>query len=96
MKLICHSFSFCLSGPYIGSQIRTLAVDLVGVLVASEWSRDKGWRYYKRPGVEDFLKQANELGFEVVVYSPVSQSLADPILDKIDPQRQLITARLYR
>jgi mitochondrial import inner membrane translocase subunit TIM50 len=93
--LLCAS-STSPSGPYVGPQLRTLVIDLPGVIMYSEWSRDKGWRYYKRPGVEDFLKTANQLGWEVVVYTPSSQMLGDPILDKIDPQRQLVSFRLYK
>lgn len=85
-----------IAGPYIGPQIRTLVLDLSGVLLHAEWSRNQGWKYWKRPGVEEFLKAANQLGWEVVVYTPSTQMFGDPLLDKIDPQRNLIFARLYK
>lgn len=36
--------------------LRTLVLDLDEVLVHSDWTRARGWRTFKRPGVEDFLK----------------------------------------
>lgn len=31
-------------------------LDLDGVLVKSDWNRERGWRTFKRPGVDAFLK----------------------------------------
>lgn len=36
-------------------RVPTLVIDLDEVLVKSDWKRGRGWRVYKRPGVEDFL-----------------------------------------
>jgi hypothetical protein len=31
-------------------------LDLDGVLVKSDWNRERGWRTFKRPGTDAFLK----------------------------------------
>lgn len=37
--------------------VRTLVLDLDDTLVHSDWTRGRGWRTFKRPGAEDFLRQ---------------------------------------
>ncbi|CCC67238.1 hypothetical protein NCAS_0A06800 [Naumovozyma castellii] len=49
----------------------------------------------KRPGVEEFLKRVGEL-FEVVVFTASVARYGDPLLDILDPGRQLIHHRLFR
>ena len=48
--------------------VPTLVLDLDGVLVHSDWTRGRGWRTFKRPGVEDFLKRMAPY-YEIVVYT---------------------------
>ena len=48
--------------------VPTLVLDLDDVLVHSEWTRGRGWRTFKRPGVEDFLKRMAPY-YEMVVYT---------------------------
>ena len=43
------------SGPQ-AQFTRTLVLDLDDVLIKSDWNRERGWRVFKRPGVEAFLK----------------------------------------
>lgn len=38
--------------------VRTLVLDLDDTLIHSDWTRGRGWRTFKRPGAEDFLRQA--------------------------------------
>lgn len=47
-----------------------------------------GWRTFKRPGVEDFI-QAMAQYYELVVYTSQLPTYADPILDRLDPQRMI-------
>ena len=68
--------------------VRTLVLDLDDVLVHSDWSRARGWRTFKRPGAEDFLRTMSQF-YEVVVYTSQLPTYADPILDRLDPQRYI-------
>lgn len=74
--------------------VRTLVLDLDDLLVHSDWTRGRGWRTFKRPGAEDFLKQMAQL-YEIVVYTHALPTYADPILDRLDPSRYIVY-RLYR
>lgn len=64
--------------------MRTLVLDLDNTLVHSDWTRGRGWRTFKRPGVDDFLKQMAQM-YEIVVYTAALPTYADPILDRLDP-----------
>ena len=74
--------------------VRTLVLDLDDLLVHSDWTRGRGWRTFKRPGAEDFLKQMAQL-YEIVIYTHALPTYADPILDRLDPSRYIVY-RLYR
>ncbi|KAL0056024.1 hypothetical protein WJX82_006808 [Trebouxia sp. C0006] len=80
--------------PQGASHVRTLVLDLDDLLVHSDWTRGRGWRTFKRPGAEDFLKQMAQL-YEIVLYTHALPTYADPILDRLDPSR-FIVYRLYR
>ena len=67
--------------PPHATHVRTLVLDLDDVLVHSHWTRGRGWRTFKRPGVDDFLKGAAQY-YEVVVYTSQLPTYADPILDR--------------
>ena len=69
-------------------------LDLDGVLVKSDWTRERGWRTFKRPGVEAFLKHMSQY-YELVVYTEQLATYGEPILERLDPQR-FISYRLYR
>ena len=34
-------------------------LDLDDTLIHSDWTRGRGWRTFKRPGAEDFLRQVH-------------------------------------
>lgn len=74
--------------------VRTVVLDLDDMLVHSDWTRGRGWRTFKRPGADDFLRQLVS-HFELVVYTSQLPTYADPILDRLDPHR-FIQFRLYR
>ncbi|KDD72284.1 NLI interacting factor-like phosphatase, partial [Helicosporidium sp. ATCC 50920] len=80
--------------PPAARHVKTLVLDLDGVLVHSDWTRERGWRTFKRPGVEDFLGTMAQY-YELVIYTSQLPTYADPILDRLDPQR-LVQYRLYR
>ena len=80
--------------PPHARHVKTLVLDLDGVLVHSHWTRGRGWRTFKRPGAEDFLRELSQY-YELVVYTAALPTYADPILDRLDPGR-LIQYRLYR
>ncbi len=100
---ICSHASFfacaALKGAHVSvicscRHVRTLVLDLDDLLVHSDWTRGRGWRTFKRPGAEDFLKQMAQL-YEIVLYTHALPTYADPILDRLDPSR-FIVYRLYR
>ena len=72
------------SGCLCCRHVRTLVLDLDNTLVHSDWTRGRGWRTFKRPGVDDFLKQMAQM-YEIVVYTAALPTYADPILDRLDP-----------
>ncbi|CAM6073453.1 unnamed protein product [Sphagnum tenellum] len=74
--------------------IFTLVLDLNETLVHSDWKRDRGWRTFKRPGVEAFLEQLAQY-YELVVYSDQLSFYVDPVLERLD-QKGCIRARLSR
>ncbi|XP_055823859.1 mitochondrial import inner membrane translocase subunit TIM50-like [Solanum dulcamara] len=72
----------------------TIVLDLSETLVYSDWKRERGWRTFKRPGVEDFLEYLAQF-FEIVVYSDQQNMYVDPIIDRLD-SKQCIRYRLSR
>jgi len=82
--------------PHIVPLVRTLALDLEDTIVHSEYRRDRGWLTFKRPGVEELLKAAYNLGYEVVLYTDADHMTADPVMERLDPGRQYVPFRLFR
>lgn len=74
--------------------IKTLVLDLEGLLVHKEWTRAKGWQVYKRPGVQDFLYNLAH-HYELVIYTDEPSMYADPIINRLDPY-QAVTYKLFR
>lgn len=63
----------------------TLVLDLNETLIYSDWKRDRGWRTFKRPGVDAFLEHLAQL-CEIVVYSDHLNMYVDPVVDMLDPK----------
>ena len=80
--------------PHLQGTVRTLVLDLDDLLVHSDWARSRGWRVFKRPGVEDFLKQMSQY-YEIVIYTSQLSTYAEPIIDRLDKERY-VSYRLYR
>lgn len=74
--------------------VRTLVLDLNDVLIHADWKRERGWRSFKRPGVEEFLQTAGRY-YELVLYTDQQSTYVDPILDRIDSHKHIMY-RLYR
>ena len=72
----------------------TLVLDLEKTLVSSSWDRQKGWRHAKRPGVDKFLLDMAQY-YEIVLYSPSIDGIADPVVNELDKQG-CIMHRIYR
>ncbi|OIT08482.1 PREDICTED: mitochondrial import inner membrane translocase subunit TIM50-like [Nicotiana attenuata] len=72
----------------------TLVLDLSETLVYSDWTRERGWRTFKRPGVEAFLEHLAQC-YEIIVYSDQQNMYVDPIIDRLD-SKQCIRYRLSR
>lgn len=72
----------------------TLVLDLSETLVYSDWKRERGWRTYKRPGVDAFLEHLAQF-YEIVVYSDQLNVYVDPIIERLD-QKGCIRYRLSR
>jgi len=54
--------------------VQTLVLDLDDLLVHSHWTRGRGWRTFKRPGVEDFIKHMGQF-YEIVVFTDQASPL---------------------
>ncbi|MCL7039978.1 hypothetical protein MKW94_005715, partial [Papaver nudicaule] len=54
--------------PAEAPHVMTLVLDLNETLVHSDWKRERGWRTFKRPGVEAFLEHLAQF-YEIVVFS---------------------------
>ncbi|KAF3327482.1 mitochondrial import inner membrane translocase subunit TIM50 [Carex littledalei] len=72
----------------------TLVLDLQETLIYSDWRRERGWRTFKRPGLEAFLERLAKF-YEIVVYSDQLPMFVDPVIDRLD-QKGCIRYRLSR
>ena len=72
----------------------TLVMDLDDTLILSDWTRERGWRVFKRPGADDFIKHMAQF-YEVIVYSDQMSTYVDPIVERLDPNH-FLAGRLYR
>ncbi|CAN0915808.1 Mitochondrial import inner membrane translocase subunit TIM50 [Linum grandiflorum] len=61
----------------------TLVLDLNETMIYSDWTRERGWRTFKRPGVDDFLQHLAKF-FEIVIYSDQLSMYVDPVVDRLD------------
>jgi len=73
----------------------TLVLELTDLLVHPEWTYSTGWRFKKRPGVDQFLEQVGPPLFEIVVYTAEQGMIAFPIINTLDPNGYIMY-RLFR
>ena len=82
--------------PHLQNITYTLVLDLDETIICSDWLRKRGWRTFKRPGVDEFIDRMGQM-YELVVYTPTLFTYANPILDRLDPKGYIPqTHRLYR
>ncbi|VFQ82501.1 unnamed protein product [Cuscuta campestris] len=72
----------------------TIVLDLNETLIYSDWKRDRGWRTFKRPGVDAFLEHLAQF-YEIVVYTDQQGMYVDPVVERLDP-KHCIRFRLSR
>ncbi|KAK8705925.1 hypothetical protein V6N13_049510 [Hibiscus sabdariffa] len=68
--------------------IFTLVLDLNETLLYTDWKRDRGWRTFKRPGVDAFLEHMAKF-YEIVVYSDQMNMYVDPVCERLDPNNYI-------
>ncbi|CAI0378835.1 unnamed protein product [Linum tenue] len=61
----------------------TLVLDLNETIIYSDWTRERGWRTFKRPGVDDFLQHLAKF-YEIVIYSDQLSMYVDPVVERLD------------
>ncbi|KAL0821320.1 hypothetical protein ABMA28_005913 [Loxostege sticticalis] len=74
----------------------TLVLEFTDVLVHPDWSYQTGWRFKKRPGVDQFLQSVANSNYEVVIFTSENAFMIWPVIDKLDPENKLISYRLFR
>ncbi|KAM3960457.1 mitochondrial import inner membrane translocase subunit TIM50-C-like [Aphomia sociella] len=74
----------------------TLVLEFTDVLVHPDWSYQTGWRFKKRPGLDQFLQTVANSNYEVVIFTTENVFMIWPVLDKLDPENKLINYRLFR
>ncbi|PPS19674.1 hypothetical protein GOBAR_AA00893 [Gossypium barbadense] len=72
----------------------TLVLDLNETLLYTDWKRERGWRTFKRPGVDAFLEHLAKF-YEIVVYSDQMNMYVDPVCERLDT-KHCIRYRLSR
>ncbi|XP_054288817.1 mitochondrial import inner membrane translocase subunit TIM50-C-like [Macrosteles quadrilineatus] len=80
--------------PYIQPPY-TLVLEMTDLLVHPEWTYSTGWRFKKRPGVDQFLEQVAPPLFETVIYTAEPGMIAFPILATLDSKGSIMY-RLFR
>ena len=73
---------------FVGKEKPTLVVSLDGCLIQSSWTRQHGWRYIKRPGVDQFLASLAPL-YELVLWTD-TMNAGDPVVDPNPTLGQLV------
>ncbi|XP_044735854.1 mitochondrial import inner membrane translocase subunit TIM50-C-like isoform X2 [Chrysoperla carnea] len=73
----------------------TLVLELTDVLVHPDWTYKTGWRFKKRPGIDQFLQQVGPPLFEVVIFTAETGMTVFPIIEALDPNN-IISYKLVR
>nr|XP_033809427.1 LOW QUALITY PROTEIN: mitochondrial import inner membrane translocase subunit TIM50 [Geotrypetes seraphini] len=72
----------------------TLVIELTDILLHPEWSLVTGWRFKKRPGIDNFFQQLAPL-YEIVIFTSETGMTAFPLIDSVDPHG-FVSYRLFR
>ena len=62
----------------------TLVLSLEDLMIHSTWTREHGYRAAKRPGIDYFIRYLSQY-YELVLFTSVPLSVADPVIKKLDP-----------
>ncbi|XP_046822411.1 mitochondrial import inner membrane translocase subunit TIM50-C-like isoform X1 [Vespa crabro] len=89
-KLLPDPFKY----PYIQPPY-TLVLEVKDLLLCPDWTYETGWRFKKRPYVDEFLEAVAPPQFEVVIYTAEPAAVLFPILDSLDPNGYIMY-RLFR
>jgi import inner membrane translocase subunit TIM50 len=80
--------------PYVQAKY-TLVFETNGILLHPEWTYQTGWRFKKRPFLDQFLQQCGPPLFETVAFTQDNMLTAATLIDNLDTQG-LIMFRLFR
>lgn len=72
--------------------VYTLVLDLSETLIHSDWKRERGWRTFKRPGLDAFLEHLSQF-YEIVVYSDQMSTYVDDIVGRLVNSNPQISIR---
>ncbi|XP_030073528.1 mitochondrial import inner membrane translocase subunit TIM50 [Microcaecilia unicolor] len=72
----------------------TLVIELTDVLLHPEWSLVTGWRFKKRPGIDNLFQQLAPM-YEIVIFTSETGMTAFPLIDSVDPHG-FVSYRLFR
>lgn len=72
----------------------TLVLELTDVLLHPEWSLVTGWRFKKRPGIDNLFQQLAPL-YEIVIFTSETGMTAFPLIDSVDTHG-FVSYRLFR
>ncbi|EMC99767.1 hypothetical protein BAUCODRAFT_30172 [Baudoinia panamericana UAMH 10762] len=70
--------------PEAQRQPYTLVLSLEDLMIHSTWDRKHGYRTAKRPGIDYFIRYLSQY-YELVLFTSVPLSIADPVIKKLDP-----------
>ncbi|KAK0353676.1 mitochondrial inner membrane protein required for protein import, partial [Friedmanniomyces endolithicus] len=70
--------------PVEQRQPYTLVLSLEDLMIHSTWDRKNGYRTAKRPGIDYFIRYLSQY-YELVLFTSVPLSMADPVIKKLDP-----------
>lgn len=83
-----------LPAPYMQPPY-TLVIELEDVLIHSEHDPLRGWRYRKRPGVDQFLRALTNPLFEIVIFTRRDGNSMLPVVEALDKEG-VIMYRLFK
>lgn len=78
-----------------GDPEHVLVMSLDDLLVKTSWSREHGYRFAKRPGIDAFLQYVLSY-YELVLYSTAPDMNGRPIMEKLDPYHFFADKVLFR
>ncbi|KXT01254.1 hypothetical protein AC578_3791 [Pseudocercospora eumusae] len=62
----------------------TLVLSLEDLMIHTTWDTKHGYRTAKRPGIDYFIRYLSQY-YELVLFTSVPRSMADPVVAKLDP-----------